>query len=40
LAWKIPTEPWVFLINDNGNIVHKIEGPVSLEELIFIIGTL
>ena len=40
LAWKIPSEPWVFLIDVNGNIVHKLEGVFSVEELILAIRSL
>jgi hypothetical protein len=40
LAWKIPSEPWIFIVNNSGNIVNKLEGPVSIEELVFIIETL
>ena len=31
--WGIKTEPWTFLIENNGTIVERYEGFVSLEEL-------
>ena len=31
--WGIKTEPWTFLIDNNGTIVERYEGFVSLEEL-------
>ena len=31
--WKLPTEPWVFLVDRNGRIVAKFEGAVSEREL-------
>jgi hypothetical protein len=31
--WKLPTEPWTFLVNDRGTIVDRFEGTVSVNEL-------
>jgi hypothetical protein len=31
--WKLPTEPWVFLVGGDGRIAAKFEGAVSLREL-------
>ena len=31
--WKLPTEPWVFLVGRNGRIKAKFEGAVSEREL-------
>jgi hypothetical protein len=31
--WNLPTEPWVFVVDRNGVIRAKFEGPVSLAEL-------
>ena len=31
--WKLPTEPWVFLVGRNGRIKAKFEGAVSEQEL-------
>jgi hypothetical protein len=31
--WKLPTEPWVFLVDRKGIIRAKIEGSVSSDEL-------
>jgi hypothetical protein len=31
--WRLPTEPWVFLVGSDGRIRAKFEGPVSVQEL-------
>ena len=31
--WKLPTEPWVFLVGRDGKIKAKFEGPISEREL-------
>jgi hypothetical protein len=31
--WRLPTEPWVFLVGSDGRIKAKFEGPVSAGEL-------
>ena len=31
--WKLPTEPWTFLVAANGKIVDRFEGTVSVDEL-------
>lgn len=31
--WKLPTEPWTFLVGANGKIVDRFEGTVSADEL-------
>jgi hypothetical protein len=31
--WNLPTEPWVFLVDDAGMIRGKFEGAVSVVEL-------
>ena len=31
--WKLPTEPWTFLVNGKGTIVDRFEGTVSVNEL-------
>ena len=31
--WKLPSEPWVFLVGRDGKIKAKFEGPVSEREL-------
>lgn len=31
--WRLPTEPWVFLVDANGVIRAKFEGSVSVDEL-------
>jgi hypothetical protein len=31
--WKLPTEPWVFLVGRDGRIKARFEGPVSAAEL-------
>ena len=32
-AYNLPTEPWVFVIDDNGRISESIEGAASPEAL-------
>jgi hypothetical protein len=31
--WRLPTEPWIFLVGSDGRIRAKFEGPVSVQEL-------
>jgi hypothetical protein len=31
--WKLPTEPWTFLVGSSGTIVDRFEGTVSVDEL-------
>lgn len=31
--WKLPSEPWVFLVGDDGRIRERFEGTVSVREL-------
>ncbi|HEX2086674.1 MAG TPA: thioredoxin family protein [Solirubrobacteraceae bacterium] len=31
--WRLPTEPWIFLIGRDGRVVDRFEGAVSVEEL-------
>jgi hypothetical protein len=31
--WKLPTEPWTFLVGPDGTIVERFEGTVSVSEL-------
>jgi hypothetical protein len=31
--WRLPTEPWVFLVGSDGRILAKFEGSVSVAEL-------
>jgi hypothetical protein len=33
LAWALPTEPWVFVVNAQGVITAKFEGAVTQGEL-------
>lgn len=32
-AWRLPTEPWIFVIGRDGRIVERFEGAVSVAEL-------
>jgi hypothetical protein len=32
-AWHLPSEPWTFLLDKDGHIVNRIEGPLSRVEL-------
>jgi hypothetical protein len=31
--WRLPTEPWTFLVDARGVIATRLEGSVSVEEL-------
>ncbi|HEX8086772.1 MAG TPA: hypothetical protein VF529_20965 [Solirubrobacteraceae bacterium] len=31
--WRLPTEPWTFLIDKSGTVVERFEGAVSVDEL-------
>jgi hypothetical protein len=31
--WKLPSEPWVFILNEDGTVGARLDGPVSVEEL-------
>ena len=33
VAWGLPTEPWVFVVDASGTVVARFEGPYTLEEL-------
>jgi hypothetical protein len=33
LRWRLPTEPWTFVIDRDGRIVERFEGAVSVDEL-------
>jgi hypothetical protein len=32
-AWRLPSEPWTFMIDRRGRIAAAFEGPASLGEL-------
>jgi len=36
--WKLPTEPWTFLVGADGRIVERFEGTVSVNELELAVG--
>lgn len=31
--WKLPTEPWVFVVDERGRVAAKYEGTVGADEL-------
>lgn len=31
--WRLPSEPWVFIVDDKGKVFARFEGPISLEEI-------
>jgi hypothetical protein len=33
LAWRLPTEPWAFVIDRSGVVRERFEGAVSVSEL-------
>lgn len=34
IAWGLPSEPWVFVVDASGTVVARYEGPYTLEELL------
>ena len=32
-AWRLPTEPWIFLVGADGRVKQRFEGAVSVDEL-------
>lgn len=34
-AWRLPSEPWVFVLDKQGTVVARFEGPYAIEELIY-----
>jgi hypothetical protein len=32
-AWRLPTEPWIFIIDRKGKVAARFEGAVSVGEL-------
>lgn len=34
VAWGLPSEPWVFVVDASGTVVARYEGPYTLEELL------
>ena len=38
VAWRLPTEPWVFVVDKNGVVVARFDGPYALEELDHILS--
>ena len=40
LAWRLPTEPWVFVLDKTGTVVGRFEGPYALEELTYVLTEL
>ena len=39
-AWRLPTEPWVFVVDASGTVVARFEGPYALEELEYTLAQL
>jgi hypothetical protein len=37
-AWRLPTEPWTFVIGKDGRVVDRFEGAVSVRELEAAVG--
>lgn len=38
--WRLPSEPWIFVVQGDGTVVARFDGPVSLEELDFYLARL
>ncbi|MBA4181559.1 MAG: hypothetical protein C0506_13295 [Anaerolinea sp.] len=39
-SWRLPTEPWVFVVDQSGAVVARFEGPYTLEELDYTLAQL
>lgn len=39
-AWRLPTEPWVFVVDKTGTVLARFDGPYTLEELDYSLGQL
>ena len=39
-AWRLPTEPWVFVVDQSGAVIARFEGPYTLEELEYSLAQL
>ncbi len=37
IAWGLPSEPWVFVVDAGGTVVARFEGPYTLEELLAVL---
>jgi hypothetical protein len=37
--WGIDTEPWVFVLDENGRVAAKFNGPLSPQELTAALNT-
>ena len=38
--WGLPSEPWTFVLDDEGAVTHRFGGPVSSRELSAALETL
>ena len=38
--WKLPSEPWIFVVGADGKITDRFEGTVSVRELDEAVGRL
>jgi hypothetical protein len=34
-AWELPSEPWVFVVDKDGTVTGRFDGPLTLEEIDF-----
>ena len=34
-AWQLPSEPWVFVVDKDGTVTGRFDGPLTLEEIDF-----
>lgn len=34
-AWALPSEPWVFIVDEDGTVAGRYDGPLTLEEIDF-----
>lgn len=36
--WRLPSEPWVFILDAQGRVVARFDGPLTLEEVDYSVG--
>lgn len=39
-TWRLPSEPWVFVVDAEGTVVARYDGPLALDELAYALGPL
>jgi hypothetical protein len=34
IEWRLPTEPWTFVVDANGRVLKRFEGLVAVDEIV------